>query len=189
MVCGSDRRRRKADGAAAWSSFDGGNVRWCRAPGQHPRWRNPAIDRRRLDVAAHDRHRERRSSGLRASEPPRSRDRGGGEGPLRESGCRGDMDYRRPRASRSSLLCRCFWEKRHFRVGIYRPVRAAGRSIPASDRRQRSTSAFGGRHAEVDRRQSRYRLHRNPRFDGRRDRPIGTPLRFARRRRLLVAFT
>jgi hypothetical protein len=55
----------------------------------------------------------------------------------------------------------------------------ARRSLSTFDRRQRSSAAFGRRHAEVDRRHRRYQLHRDPRFNGRCDRPIGTPLRVA----------
>ena len=39
------------------NSFNGGDMRWCRASGQRPYWRNSAIDRRRPNVAAHYRYR------------------------------------------------------------------------------------------------------------------------------------
>ena len=71
------------------------------------------------------------------------------------------------------------WEKRHFRVSIHRPFCDARRSLSTPDRQQRSAAAFGRRHAEVDRRHRRYRLHLDPRFNGRCDRPIGMPLRIA----------
>ena len=37
------RRQWQADGAAAWNSYHGGDVRWCRASGKRPRRRNSAI--------------------------------------------------------------------------------------------------------------------------------------------------
>ena len=96
-------------------------------------------------------NRKRCSSGLCTSNPARYRDRSGGGGSLHQPRCWSDMDHREPRTSRPSLLCRCFWEKRHFRVGIHRPFCEAGRSLSTPDRRERSATAFG-RHAEVDRR-------------------------------------
>jgi hypothetical protein len=141
----------KRVGAAAWNSFDGGDMRWCRATGQRPCWRNSAINRFRPNLAAHYRYRKRCSSGLCTSNPARYRDRSGGGGSLHQPRCWSDMDHREPRTSRPSLLCRCFWEKRHFRVGIHRPFCEAGRSLSTPDRRERSATAFG-RHAEVDRR-------------------------------------
>jgi hypothetical protein len=75
---------------------------------------------------------------------------------------------------------RCFWKKRHFRVSIHRPFCEAWRSLSTPDRQQRSAAASSRRrHAKVDRRQSRYQLHRDPRIDCRCNRPIGTPLRVA----------
>ena len=58
-------------------------------------------------------------------------------------------------------------------------LRSRARRVSPPDRQQRTTTAFGRRHAEVDRRQGRYQLHRDPRFNGRCDRPIGMPLRVA----------
>ena len=97
----------------------------------------------------------------------------------RQSRCWSDMEHRTARTSRPSLLRCCFWEKRHFRVGIHRPFCDPRRSISTPDRQQRSVAAFGRRYAEMDRRQSRYRLHRGPKFNGRRNRQLGTPLRVA----------
>ena len=123
-------------------------MRWCRATGQRPCWRNSAINRFRANVAAHYRYRKRCSSGLCTSNPARHRDRSGGGGSLHQPRCWSDMDHREPRTSRPSLLCRCFWEKRHFRVGIHRPFCDARRSLSTPDRRERSATAFGRRHAE-----------------------------------------
>ncbi len=89
------------------------------------------------------------------------------DGSLRQSRCWSDMDYRTARTSRPSLFCRCFWEKRHFRISIHRPICVARRSLSTPDRQQRSAAAFGRRHAKVDRRYRRYQLHRDPRFNGR----------------------
>ena len=66
------------------------------------------------------------------------------------SRCWSDMDHRTARTSRPSLLCRRFWEKRHLCVSIHRPFCGARRSVSTPDRQQRSATAFGRRHAEVD---------------------------------------
>ena len=177
MVCRIGDRRRQAGGAAAWNSFHGGDMRWRRASSQRPCWRSSAINRRRLDVAAHDRYRLRCSSGLCPSNPARYRNSGGGGGSLHESRWRSDMDYRTARASRPALLCRCVWKKRHFRIGSQRPFCAARRNLSAPNRQQRSAAGFRRRHAEMDPRQSRYQLHCDPRFNDRCGRLVRTPLR------------
>ena len=46
--------------------------------------------------------------------------------------------------SRPSLLCRCFWEERHFRISIRRPFCDARRSLSTPDRQQRSLQPLRG---------------------------------------------
>ena len=179
MVRGIDDNRRQARRAAARNSLDGGDLRWCRASGQRPCWRNSTINGCRLNVAADYRYRLRCSSGLCPSNAARYCNSSGGGGSLRESRRWSDMDYRKARASRQSLLCRCFREKRHLRIGSHRPFCAAGRHLSTPNRQQRSATTFGRRYAEMDRRQSRYQRHCDSRFNDRCDRLVRTPLRIA----------
>ncbi len=158
----------QADGAAARSSFDGGDLRWCRASGQRSRWRSSAIDRRRLDVAAHDRYRERRASGLCAPNPARARDRGGRKGALHQPGCRRNLDYRKAKdftllIALPLLLGETTFSCRHRSIRSRRRARSTGARSTATVRCSRWMGACrGGPTAKPIPTASRPEIQRSP---------------------------
>ena len=177
MVRRNGDRRRQADGASARNSFHDRNLRWCRASRQRPCWRNSAIDRLWPDLAAHHRYRERCSSGLRPSDPARLVIAAAAVGLCisRDAGATWTIEQRGLHAPHCSAVA--FGRNDILVSASTAPFAAQGAVYRRPIDSNGPLQPLDGGMPEVDRRQSRHRLHRDRWFNGRHDRLIRTSLR------------